>query len=493
MSPAPSRSLAALILAASFLLTTASAQEDQNRGEWFGDDGVELPSPEELVPGTLEPGLSRLRAIPAPDIPDSPVEGEYNQLFRLTRPFYDSITAIVPPQYLPTPDLSSFRPSTVYIPSVGVRPRIYRPGLFEIYPWFAVTQSYDTNVNLTPTNEIADFYVTPRAGFDMQIGTPDSAWIDGYDTITALRTSYEAYADLFYLNPDLSAFNQKLELSGRIGRSSAIWRPIFTFSDLTGTNLLLVDLVNRTRRIRISPGLIAQYKFTERTRLEQTFGYFYFGHTDPAYINFNYFQTRQALSYRIFHETSVLLYGGYRYTSPDRGPAGSEVFLGTGWQGKPDPRLYTELYIGYGSIELDGPPPGARNMGGLRFNGYTTFDWSERFRPTFRYDRDYVFNELDENDNYVSTLLQIKGEIFLGENWYLTPYFGFALNEFQTSGNLGYQIRPELEIAYAFPEQFEGNSSRVFVKVGYSHSEMIEGDGLPIKGTRISLGAAWKF
>jgi hypothetical protein len=492
MNLAPSRLVAVLALAAGIVFT-APAEEDRNRGLWFGDDNTESPSPEELVPATLEPGLSRLRAIPSLEHRDAPEESGFVPLFRLTRPFYDSVTAIVPPQYLPPPDLSSFRPSTVYIPSIGVRPRIYRPGLFEIYPWFGIAQSFDTNVNLTPTNEITDFYVTPRAGFDFHLGTPDSAWIEGYDSIVALQTSYEAYADLFYLNPDLSAFNQKLEISSRIGRSGAIWRPIFSFSDITGTNLLLVDLVNRTRRIRVSPGLIAQYKFTERTRLEQTFGYFYFGHTDPAYINFNYAQTRQTLSYRVFHETSVLLYGGYRYTSPDRGPAGSEIFVGTGWQGKPDPRLYTELFIGYGSIELDGPPPGARNMGGLRFNGYTTFDWTERFRPTFRYDRDYVFNELDENDNYVSTLLQVKGEIFLGENWYLTPYFGFALNEFQTSGDLTYQIRPELEVAYAFPERFEGNSSRIFVKVGYSHSENIKGSGLPIKGTRISFGAAWKF
>ncbi len=116
-----------------------------------------------------------------------------------------------------------------------------------------------------------------------------------------------------------------------------------------------------------------------------------------------------------------------------------------------------------------------------------------RFAFTLLYDRDYVFNELDENDNYVSTLLQTKLEFYLGDNWYLTPYLGWSVDEFQTSGALTMQIRPELEISYAFPSDTEANKSRVYAKLGYSHSENIVGVGLPVDGLRVSLGFAWKY
>ena len=55
---------------------------------------------------------------------------------------------------------------------------------------------------------------------------------------------------------------QKLSLTTRIGRSAGIWRPYFYFTDETGTNLITTDLTNRVRRIRASPGLIGEYKFT---------------------------------------------------------------------------------------------------------------------------------------------------------------------------------------------------------------------------------------
>lgn len=474
-----------LALAAGPFVPLLRAQVEPELPSW------ELNSPEDRLPASVEPGLSNRRAIPTLPTPDAPAG--YVPLFRLTRPYYDTLFATLPPQYLPSPDPASFRPVIANEAPVGLQPRRYRDGLIEFYPSFGLAQSFDSNVNLTPTNEVADFYITPRAGLELQIGTPDSAWIEGYDTIIGLHSSYEAYGDLFFENPELSAFNQKFDLNLRIGRAAAIWRPYVYFSDLTGTNLLTTELTNRTRRIRTAPGLIGEYQLTRNVRWTQTFGYFRFDHPDPAYVNFNILQTRQEFGYRVLNETSALIWAGYRNTNPSRGSAGDEFFAGLGWRGKPDPRLYTELRIGYGTVQLANPPAGARPMAGVRFNGYTTFQWGPRFALTAIYDRDYVFNELDENDNYVSTLVQLKGEFFLGGNWYVTPYLGLGLDEFQTSGAVTVQARPEIEISYAFAGAAEPTASRVYVKLGYSHSENVVGSGAPIDGVRTSVGFAWKY
>jgi hypothetical protein len=164
-----------------------------------------------------------------------------------------------------------------------------------------------------------------------------------------------------------------------------------------------------------------------------------------------------------------------------------------GFYGKPDSRLYTELRIGWDVMDVEGFVPGRRNMSGLRFNGWTTFDWSQRLRLTLRYDRDYVFNEVDVNDNYVSTLLQGRGEIFLGGNWYVTPYFGCSLQEFETSGRLYLQIRPELEVAYALPGAYYPADSRIFVKAAYMNSRSLKGSDAPVENWRFSVGLNCKF
>jgi hypothetical protein len=458
------------------------------------DAPSERNSPTELSPALAEQGLSNRRAIPTlSGSRDQDSASGYVPLFRLTRPFYDSLFAAVPPQYLPPSDPSSFRSVLGYEQPIGLQSRKYRDGLFQIYPSASLAQSWDSNVNLTPTNQISDFYVTPRAALEAQVGTPDSEWVERYDTILALHMTYEAYEDVFYEHPDLSAFNQKLGFNARIGRASAIWRPYFYFSDVTGTDLLTTELTNRTRRIRASPGVLAEYQLTSRISWSQSFSYFYFDHPDPSYVNFNTFQTRQDLGYLVLNQTRALLWAGYRYTSPDRGSAASEYFLGLGWSGKPDPRLYTELHIGYGLLDLDTPPPGLRNLSGLRFNGYTTFHWGPRFAFTLIYDRDYIFNEQGINDNYVATLLQFKGELYLGDNWYITPYLGFGLNEFEVSDALTMQFRPELEISYALPSDTEANKTRIYVKLAYSHSENLVGVGDPIDGLRTSLGITWKY
>ena len=175
------------------------------------------------------------------------------------------------------------------------------------------------------------------------------------------------------------------------------------------------------------------------------------------------------------------------------GSSGAETIAGMGFYGKPDSRLYTELRIGWDFVNMAGNVPGRQNMSGLRFNGWTTFDWSSRFRLTFRYDRDYVFNEETINDNYVSTLLQLRGEIFLGGNWYVTPYFGCSLQEFETSRRLYLQIRPEVEVAYALPSSYYPNDSRIFVKIAYMSSAPLKGQDEPVENWRLSVGLNCKF
>ncbi len=448
-------------------------------------------SPDERLTGTVNPGLTE-RAIPPLRPPEQPPV-DYSPLYRLTRPYYDSLFSTRPPREMENPDPATFRPVIIYRPLLGLQPRIYRPGLFELYVSAGISQSFDSNVNLTPTNPIRDFYVTPKMTLEFQLGSPDSIYTDGYDSILALHGTYEGFADIFYLHPELSAYNQRLELSGRIGRSAAIWRPYLSFSDLTGSNLLMVELMDRTRRIRLNTGFAGEYRFTELTSARQTFNFGVFEHPDPTYINFTSFTTRQEIAYRFLKAAKALVWAQYRYTWPDRGFAGGELTVGPGWQGQPDPRIYTELHIGWGFLDMQGNVPGRKNLSGLRFDGYTTFDWGPRFRPTFRYDREYAFNEIDANDNYVSTLIQFRNEFFLGGNYYLTPYLGVALDEFETSHRLILQWRPEIELSYALPSDSLPNQSRVFVKFGYQSSNTIRGEGEPIEQFRVSVGCNWKY
>lgn len=469
-----------------------SAQIDFSEPALPGEEGSEILSPAESLPQLREPGLGP-RAIPAASPPPDSPERDYEPLFRLIRPYYDNPTAPAPPSLLPAPEVPGFRRVISYEPDVGLHPRFYREGLLEFYPWFGLAQSFDSNVNLTATDPIADFFLTPRAGVEFQLGTPDSVHTREYDTIVALNGLYEAYVDIFFLNPQFTAFNERVELNGRIGRDAAIWRPFFSFSDLTGSSLLITEFTNRTRRLRMLTGLTSQYQFTERFGLNQTMSYFWFDHPDPGYINFASWRVQSELTYRVLHETDVLLWGEYRETRPDQGSSGQEIFAGLGWQGRPDPRLYSEARIGWDVVSLSGEVPGRSNLSGLRFNGYTTFDWSLRTRLTVKYDRDYIFNEVDVNDNYISTLFQLKAEFYLGSNWYITPYFGIALLEYETSHRLLLQWRPELEISYAFAQNLFPNDPRIFFKAGYQRLDVLKGSGEPIPDWRLSIGTNWKF
>lgn len=468
------------------------AQIAYPEGDLPTEDGYETVSPQQVYPSAVEPGLNDARAVPSAEAPEQKPTG-YVPLFRLTRPYYDSIFAAAPPSFSNPPDPSQFRSVTAYEAPIGLQPRRYSDRLFFLEPTFSLAQTFDSNVNLSPNAPIADFYITPRFKLSLQLGTPDSEFVPTLDSILALQASYEGYGDIFFLNPNFSAYNQKFELTGRIGRGSAIWRPFVYATDIVGNDLLTRDLNNRTRRIRVSSGFIGQYQLTTNIGWQHQFDFATFQHADPSYINLNSFGTRQDLSYQILNNFRAMLWAGYRYSVPTQGSSGQEYQLGLGWAGKIDPRLFSQLRIGWGFMNMEGDVPNRTDLSGLRFNGYTTFAWGPRFAFTLLYDRNYVYNELGPNDNYVSTLLQFKGEFYLGDNWYITPYLGVGYDVFETSHNVTFQWRPELEISYALPVSYVPNSSRVYIKVGYQQSQTIRGEGDMIQGFRLSVGAQWQL
>lgn len=483
----PRRTFQTLFLSLLFLLPT----EGQEVLVPQSIEATELPSPDPVFPHTTRPGLSE-RAIPL--LPEREAPQTLPDLYRLTRPFSASVFSNLPGSYLPPIDPSTFRPVTAYEPPIALRPRIYRKGLLNFYPWVGLSRTYDSNVNLAETEPEADFYVSPRAGIEMQLGSPDSIY-EPYDTILALNASYEAWGDIFYEHTDWSAFNQRLELRGRIGRTSGIFRPFLSFSDITGTDVLTRELFNRTRRIRVLPGLRNEFQLTSVIGWNQTFSSFHFHHTDPLYINLDSWRTQQELTYRLTPDLRLLAWGEYRRSNPSRGSSAEEVFFGLGWAGKPDPRLYTEIRFGWDQISHTRPPVigKRRNLSGFRFNGYTTFQWSQRTALTFRYDRDYVFDEMAEDDNFVSTLLQLKAEFWMGEQWFLTPYFGVSIDDHETSRNCFLNLRPEIELSYAFPDDKRSNESRIYLKFGYIHSQTLHGYNRTIEAYRITTGLLYQF
>jgi hypothetical protein len=432
-----------------------------------------------------EPNLSN-RAIPMRRNEDEDPENPGGALYRLIRPYYDNIFADRRPLYQPTFDPTTFRPVQVAEPPLGLYPRGRKPGLVEVYLWAGVAQSYDSNVQLTATNPIADFFFTPRGGIEVSVGTPD--------TILGFQVAYEAYEDMFYENPNLNAFNQKLDLAIRVGRDDFIWKPYLAASDLTGSNLLLDEQTNRTRRLRILPGIIGDYQFTQLTGMNQSFSFFSYQHPDGnGFINLQSYDTRQEVNYFILHDLKVLAWGEYRYSDPSQGIGASEIIFGTGWRGRPDPRIYTEMRFGYDFLLQNESLQGRKDLSGFRFNGYTTFDWSPRFRPTLKYDRDYVFTEFGINDNYTATLIQLRAETFLGTNWYVTPYCAFCFFEYELGSQYAFQIRPEIEVAYALPSSSKSSQPRAFMKFGYQGFDITEGTGPSISGIRVAAGFEWKF
>jgi hypothetical protein len=476
--------------------------------------GAEQNSPSEATPGLFEPGLGK-RAVPsAPPPPDRP-ELDLESFYWDTHPFENA--ALMQSAAIPVLG-EPFRPVTTYAPPLGLRPKVYRQGILEFYPWAGISQSFDSNVKLTQTNQISDFFVTPEFGMELQVGSPDSTYIESYETIVAAHLSYEGYADVFYEHPDLSAYNSLLDFNGRIGRDRLIVRPFLKFSDTTGNNLQLLQLQDRIRRLQTYAGTVGEYAITPITTWRQAYSVLDFQHTvftNQVYgttnINYITWSTRQELSYLLGNNAArAILWLGAEATDPDKGYSGNEYLAGVGWQGAFGERVYSELHIGWGELQLNGPDrqpvdgnPAAKrwDMSGIRYGGYTTFDWTERLRLTLLYDRDYVYNENAPNDNYVTTMTQFKAEIYMGDNWLLIPYLGTSFDEFQLSHRLEVDLRPEVELARIFGREayqiigLEDKSvaSRVFIKFGYDYTTNLRGIASTIQGVRVSTGFNWNF
>jgi len=462
---------------------------------------AEPNSPPEMYPGLVESGLSR-RAVPISNPPPASPDLNLETFSRQTHPFENSALLIPGLNPFIPDDPANFRPVVRYTPPLGLRPKIYRSGLLEFYPWDGIAQSFDSNVQLTSHGQISDFYATPRFGLETQLGTPDSIYNEGYDTVFAAHLSYEGYADLFYEHPDLSAYNQQLDFSSRIGRDRITLRPYAGFSDITGSNLQLLDLQNRVERIIATGGVIGEYGFTPVTSWRQSYGVFDFEHHDPAYINYNTWSTRQELTWLLPNDImKAVVWAGAQTTKPDAGSSGNEFLAGLGWQGELNSRLHSELWLGWGTLELDGSVPGREDLSGLRYTGFTVFEYSPRLRFTLKYDRAYVFNERAKNDNYVATLTQLKAEIYLGNHWFVSPYLGCSLRDFETSRRQDLELRPEVEFSYVFAKEDyqiidardQSSGSRVYMKFGYDHTETLQGSGEPVDDIRISTGFNWNF
>jgi len=471
-----------------FLLLISSLKAGSGLSRWESDGAFgtsrEVISPDELLAGSLESSFF------ADSFQNGTVTGESAPLQQLQD--LQNIMAIHPYRSrsqqvdMPVPSI----PVIVYEPQFGLRSRVYRNGAFEFYPWFGVSQHYESNVNQTSTNPIAAFSVSPGCGADFQLGAPDSHI---NDTILALTGRYEAWADLFYGHPELSAFNQSVELAGRIGRMGAIWRPVFSYSDITGSSPLEDQLVSRTRRLTTDAGIVGQYQFTAQLGCNQTFDYNQLIHPTSGFINLIAEKTRQELTWKLSSTMTATAWGEYRYTTPAQGSQGSEFIYGPGFYGRPNPKVYTELRIGYDSLFLQGNVPGRANFSGLRFNGWTSYDWSSRLRLTLRYDRDYGFSEQGANNNYVSTGGQLKAELNLGERWYVSTYFGSSFQQYETSGVSTFEVRPEMEVAYALPGSYYPTDSKIFLRGGYISSSNIQGSGSPVTDLRLTIGCNFKF
>ena len=279
-------------------------------------------------------------------------------------------------------------------------------------------------------------------------------------------------------------------------------RPFVDYSDITGSNLQLVQLQNRTERIMTTGGVVGTYGFTPVTGWRQTYGAFDFDHHDPTYVNYDTWSTRQELIYLLpNNKLKTILWGGAQTTAPSAGSSGNEYFAGIGFQGEFNPRLFPEFWLGWGMLQMNGNVPGRKNLSGLRYSGHITFDYSQRVRITLIFDRAYTFDERAKNDNYVGTVTQLKAELYLGNHWFVTPYIGCSLDDFETSRRLVLDLRPEVEFSYVFAKenyqiismQDKSAGSRVFVKLGYDYTKTVRGSGEPFQDVRVSTGFNWNF
>jgi hypothetical protein len=81
----------------------------------------------------------------------------------------------------------------------------------------------------------------------------------------------------------------------------------------------------------------------------------------------------------------------------------------------------------------------------------------------------------------------------MGGSWYLTPYFGNGIDEYETSHNVNYIWRPEIEVAYALPDELRHIDSRIYFKIGYEQAESLNNKSAEVDDFRITIGSTFKF
>jgi hypothetical protein len=443
-----------------------------------------------------EPDSPEKYNLPGRAIPEMPIRvpppnprSTYEPLFRLTLPYYNNLFAVPPPDLPYYLDPSSYTKVISDGELRGLRPVQPEDRLWTFHPFVGVQRSYDSNIQQTPQNHIGDFSTILRAGFDYQLGSPDSIYSEGYDTILALNMHEEFWAEIFDRHGEFNALNDKIQIDGRIGRDAAIWRPFVFADDVTGSNLLTENRVGRVERQHLVTGVRGDYELTSQFSASQTLSHEYFEHPDDPYIDFEMWKIYQEVDYRMLHDFDFFAWTQFLYTDVDKGADGKEYFGGIGWRGKPDPRLASEFRLGWDDVHLNQPQADRFPLSGIHLFGHTSFEWSPRLRLVLIYDRDYTFNEIVVNDNYVDNIIQFVPEIYLGDNWYVTPYFGVSYDQYETSHHDTLEFRPEIEVAYVTP-----NTSKIFVKFGYDHVSTIKGpDTGAVDIYRVSTGIRWKF
>ncbi|HEY8964817.1 MAG TPA: hypothetical protein VIM58_00120, partial [Candidatus Methylacidiphilales bacterium] len=343
--------------------------------------GTEEISPQPQTADAVLQGLSRTRAVPpepeidlaAPDVVDQGIFAPRPDVLpQALRPERRINLTGLPLAYDPSYYPNVYRDVIANVPSVGLQPTPPKQGLLTVTPYAGVTRTYDSNINLSPDNHIGDYYTTVSAGADLQLGTPDSIYTERYDTIAALHAHYLFTTDIFDKQDRFNAINNQMNLDGRIGRGDFIWRPYATVEDFTSTGFEDRDneIIGRTQRQILAPGVFGSYQLAPRTFVTQDFSWSHLKHPqngilDPntgvftPYIDADVWNYTTQFGYRALANVDFFVFNQVRQTEVSRGSAYGELINGFGWQGKPDPRLFTELRLGWDAMEFsasDGNP-----------------------------------------------------------------------------------------------------------------------------------------
>lgn len=453
-------------------LTVASAEDAITTGN--PDIGVFLLSPHALPEETSVEEPRLYDAIPG---------------YRRSDPLYKSLIYLPRNDSSTPPGIATARPfSPTFAQPQGLFPQEDKAGLSKLKFGAAVSQTYESNVLLSRNNPIGDLYTTTQVQAEHQLGTPDSPYLtDGYETIFAAQSSARFFQDIFWRHQEFNSTNYEARLNTRIGRDQAIWRPFISRTDINSSSTLTFDRASRIRRQTLTSGVTGEYDLSPYLSYSHGFTHIAFQHTQPIYINLQSFRYQQEVATKISRDMSLLWWSEYRQTNPSRGDRADEIGSGFGWRGNVTDRLFSKLSIGWSNIEQE-RSSSRQDMSGLRVNGTTSLNYSQRLRLTMNCFREYNFNEIDLNDNYVASGGQIYALFYLGGNWYVTPYLALTHLDFESSREIVFQYRPELEISYAFNEL-----SRCYVKGGYEMSESLSRTKSEVESMRLSVGIAYQF